>query len=88
VTPDVTMYHIEPTPRSPPLIIVDTPGFGDTRGVEQDKIIAKKIKELFSKKLDRIHSIAFVCIMSLERLTSIQEYVLASMTEMFGGDIA
>jgi len=44
VTQDVTMYHIEPTPRSPPLIIVDTPGFGDTRGVEQDKIIAKKIK--------------------------------------------
>lgn len=82
------MYHIQPTSRNPPLIIVDTPGFGDTRGAEQDKVVAKKIKELFSKKLDKIHSIAFVCISSLERLTSIQEYVLASMTEMFGGDVA
>jgi putative ribosome biogenesis GTPase RsgA len=33
VTNDVTMYHIEGTPRNPPHIVVDTPGFGDTRGL-------------------------------------------------------
>jgi hypothetical protein len=43
---------------------------------------------LFANKIDKIHSICFVCISSLERLTSIQEFVLASMTEMFGDDIA
>ena len=33
VTNKVTEYFIEGTPRNPPLMIIDTPGFGDTRGV-------------------------------------------------------
>jgi hypothetical protein len=34
VTNKVTTYHIEETPRNPPLVVIDTPGFGDTRGVD------------------------------------------------------
>ena len=74
--------------RNPPLIVVDTPGFGDTRGAAQDKIIANKIRNLFTDRLDKIHAVCFVCISTLERLTAIQEFVLASMTELFGGDVA
>ena len=34
-------YHIERTSQNPPLILIDTPGFGDTRGSAQDVIISK-----------------------------------------------
>ena len=40
VTNEVTEYYVEEIEgRSPPLLIIDTPGFGDTRGPDQDKII-------------------------------------------------
>jgi len=37
VTNDCTQYEIEGTTRTPPMIVIDTPGFGDTRGMGQDK---------------------------------------------------
>jgi len=70
------------------LIVVDTPGFGDTSGPKQDEIISAKLKSFFSTKLDKIHAICFVCISALERLSPTQEYILAKITEMFGGDVA
>ena len=35
-TEQVQKYRIKPTINLPPIILVDTPGFGDTRGIEQD----------------------------------------------------
>ena len=32
ITSDVTEYEIQGTASTPPLIIIDTPGFGDNRG--------------------------------------------------------
>ena len=34
VTKNVTEYFVEGTERNPPLIIIDTPGFGDNEGVD------------------------------------------------------
>ena len=42
-TEEVTIYEIKSNKGQPPLKIVDTPGFGDTRGLPRDKIIASKI---------------------------------------------
>ena len=73
------------------LIIVDTPGFGDTRGIERDKEITAQVKEFFSIQgnngIDQIHGIGFVTQSSLVRLTPTQKYVFDSILSIFGKDI-
>ena len=39
-------YHVKPHNDRPPLIIIDSPGFGDMRRINEDKRIVLKIKEL------------------------------------------
>ena len=74
------------------LTIVDTPGFCDTSGVEQDQKITSQIKDFFSLKgdggIDQIHGIGFVTQSALARLTSSQKYVFNSILSVFGKDIA
>ncbi len=37
MTDSVNVYNIKPHDGLPPIKIIDTPGFGDTRGIAQDK---------------------------------------------------
>ena len=73
------------------LTIIDTPGFGDTGGIERDKQITHQIKEFFSIPppggIDKIHGIGFVTQSSLPRLTHTQKYVFDSILSIFGHDI-
>ena len=46
-TSEVSVYNIyNPKTNKRPLRIIDTPGLGDTRGLEMDKEIPKKIKSV------------------------------------------
>ena len=47
-------------PHVAPIILVDTPGFGDTRGLAQDQLISKQIKDFFMNELDSINAVCFV----------------------------
>lgn len=87
-TSDVTLYQIKGTSKSPPLNIVDTPGFGDTRGLKQDQKIIDMMRDFFVKKLDVLHAVCFVAQSSLARLTLNQKYIFARIMEIFGEDIA
>ena len=86
-----TIYWHEESPVDYNLIIVDTPGFGDTRGIEQDKQIIAQIKDFFSLKgdagIDQIHGIGFVTQSQLPRLTQTQKYAFNSVLSVFGKDI-
>ncbi|RXN27904.1 Stonustoxin subunit alpha [Labeo rohita] len=72
------------------LTIVDTPGFGDTRGISHDQKITKQIQEFFSAPggIDRIDAVCFVVQASLARLTHTQKYIFDSILSIFGKDIA
>ncbi|XP_048013223.1 uncharacterized protein LOC125246312 [Megalobrama amblycephala] len=72
------------------LTIVDTPGFGDTRGISHDQKITKQIQEFFSNPggIDRIDAVCFVVQASLARLTHTQKYIFDSILSIFGKDIA
>ncbi|XP_067249339.1 uncharacterized protein [Chanodichthys erythropterus] len=72
------------------LTIVDTPGFGDTRGIAHDQKITKKIQEFFSNPggIDSIDAVCFVVQASLARLTHTQKYIFDSILSIFGKDIA
>ncbi|XDV26140.1 hypothetical protein PO909_029918 [Leuciscus waleckii] len=92
-TSEITAYQINHmdgyrVPYS--LTIVDTPGFGDTRGISHDQKITKQIQEFFSASggIDRIDAVCFVVQASLARLTPTQKYVFDSILSIFGKDIA
>uniref|UniRef100_W5NBM7 Fibronectin type-III domain-containing protein n=1 Tax=Lepisosteus oculatus TaxID=7918 RepID=W5NBM7_LEPOC len=72
------------------LTIVDTPGFGDTRGIGQDKIITQKIRDFFSDKngIVSLDAVCFVVQSALARLTHTQKYIFDSILSIFGKDIA
>ncbi|XP_060639360.2 uncharacterized protein [Anolis sagrei] len=91
-TSDVTAYVVNyqegfRVPYS--LTFIDTPGFGDTRGIEHDKLITEKIRKFFSipGSIDHIDSVCFVVQASSVRLTPSQRYIFDSVLSIFGKDI-
>lgn len=82
------------------LTIIDTPGFGDTRGIQRDELIMKQLKSFFSPDqanticsrspcgVAHLDGICFIAQASLPRLTSTQKYIFDSILSIFGKDIA
>jgi len=65
-----TFHKMKDSPVPDKLTIIDTPGFGDTRGLKRDKKITSQIKEFFSipdkdGRIDHLDSIGFVTQASL-----------------------
>ena len=72
--------------------VIDTPGFGDTEGIQKDKEIKEQIGSLFTAEghdgIDHIDAIGFVIQSSLVRLTASQRYVFNSILSLFGKNVA
>ena len=93
-TKDITAYTFYPMKGSAvpyTFTIIDTPGFGDTEGLERDRQITDQIKEFFSipppEGIDHLDGIGFVTQASLARLTPTQEYIFDSILSIFGKDV-
>ncbi|XP_063814162.1 uncharacterized protein LOC135054770 [Pseudophryne corroboree] len=71
------------------LTMIDTPGFGDTRGIGQDKKITEDIHAFFTadNDIDQIDAVCFVIKASSARLTSTQKYIFHAIFSIFGKDI-
>ena len=82
----VNIYNIKPQGNLPPIKLIDTLGFGDARGIAQDKIIRDQIVDTFKKRLNTINAICFVA-KSNERLTEGQRYIFTSILDLFGKDV-
>ncbi|CAI5676781.1 uncharacterized protein LOC102080283 [Oreochromis niloticus] len=92
-TSEVTVYkvnHQEGFQIEFSLTIVDTPGFGDTRGIERDREIVEQLRNLFSAQggVSEIDAVCFVAQAALARLTPTQKYVFDSVLSIFGKDVA
>ncbi|XP_029137778.2 uncharacterized protein [Labrus bergylta] len=92
-TSEVTVYkvnHQEGFKIDYSVTIIDTPGFGDTRGIERDREITDQLRNLFSSQrgVSEIDAVCFVAPASLARLTPSQKYVFDSVLSIFGKDIA
>lgn len=90
----ITVYKIYPTEGSRlsyTLNIIDTPGFGDTRGIERDNAIIDQIRQLFSATGDKgvlfIDAVCFIVKAPDARLTVVQKYIFSSIMSLFGKDI-
>ncbi|KAE8595262.1 hypothetical protein XENTR_v10015662 [Xenopus tropicalis] len=91
-TSDVNIYQLNHMPgfRVPySLAIIDTPGFGDTRGMGEDNHTMVKLKECFTSVfgINHIDGIYFVVKASTNRLTVSEKYVFDSVLSLFGRDI-
>ena len=70
------------------LVLIDTPGLGDTRGIDYDKKMIKNIEMLFnSKEVDSLNCVGFVAKAGDVRLTAEQKYIFESILQIFGKDV-
>jgi predicted GTPase len=90
----ITVYKIAPMKGSRlkyTLNIIDTPGFGDTRGIERDHAVVDQIRHLFSAKGEQgvlyLDAVCFIVKAPDARLTVVQKYIFHSIMSLFGKDI-
>ncbi|KAM9338649.1 uncharacterized protein ABDE67_018194 [Symphorus nematophorus] len=91
-TSDVIVYQIfgfedKTLPYS--LTIIDTPGYGDTRGIELDVIVRQKLLDLFRSE-DGVHEITAVGLVlkaSDNRVSDRLRYIFDSVASLFGKNI-
>uniref|UniRef100_A0A8C9XFG7 Uncharacterized LOC116067090 n=1 Tax=Sander lucioperca TaxID=283035 RepID=A0A8C9XFG7_SANLU len=91
-TSDVIVYQIfgfedKTLPYS--LTIIDTPGYGDTRGIEQDAIVSQRLLDLFHSEdgVHEINAVGLVMKASENRLSDRLRYIFDSVMSLFGKDI-
>ena len=94
-TDDVTAYTFPWQPDCPvpfSVTLIDTPGFGDVRGMDRDTLIIKQLESLFRNKdgcgIDSLNAVAFVVLSSLARLEATQQYVFDQILKLFGKNVA
>lgn len=71
--------------------LIDTPGFGDTRGLDYDKRIVDQVQELFTSNGKRgvatIDAVCFILKAPDARLNATQMYIFEAILSLFGNDI-
>ncbi|CAC5357656.1 unnamed protein product [Mytilus coruscus] len=72
--------------------LIDTPGFGDTKGLDQDSKIVSQIERLFtaantSISIKTIDAVCFILKAPDARLTESQKYIFESILALFGNDM-
>ncbi|XP_039541141.1 uncharacterized protein LOC120488458 [Pimephales promelas] len=85
----ITVYGFYIQESKTDLTIIDTPGYGDTRGVEKDKEIAKSLLVL-SKCDECIQTLDAVCLVikaTQNRLSDRQRYIFDAVQSLFGSNI-
>ena len=85
-----TIHHQDGFKIDYTLTIIDTPGFGDTRGIQKDKEIEMELRKIFDPQngcVDHLHAVGFVASASSARLTPTQKYIFTSILSLFGIDI-
>jgi septin family protein len=70
----VTAYNIDGINGYPLITIIDTPGFGDSRGMKFDDKIIEMIRDLFKNWIDSVNGICFVANATSAKLTTTQKY--------------
>ncbi|XP_036419564.1 uncharacterized protein LOC118803152 isoform X2 [Colossoma macropomum] len=88
-TTEVTVYEVFVQENQISVTIIDTPGYGDTRGAEYDEQVAENLFKLFKhdtgvKELD---AVCLVVKSTQNRLSDRQHYIFDAILSLFGKDI-
>ncbi|CAG5881702.1 unnamed protein product [Menidia menidia] len=71
------------------LTLIDTPGYGDTRGIEYDAVISRNLHDLFLSKdgVHEVHAVGLVLKAAENRLSDRLMYSFQSVMSLFGNDM-
>ncbi|XP_053195567.1 uncharacterized protein LOC128379955 [Scomber japonicus] len=87
ITYEIFGYEGKTLPYS--LTIIDTPGFGDTRGIKHDVIVSQRLFDLFRSDdgVKELSAVGLVLKATENRVSDRVRYIFDSVTSLFGKDI-
>ncbi|XP_017539892.1 uncharacterized protein LOC108412406 [Pygocentrus nattereri] len=88
-TSEITAYEIFSEEKLSSLTIIDTPGYGDTRGIDKDTEIAQNLHSLFLHEtgVKDLDAVCLVLKASQNRISEFQRYIFEAVLSLFGKDI-
>ncbi|KAL7856228.1 hypothetical protein AOLI_G00198320 [Acnodon oligacanthus] len=88
-TSEITAYEIFSEKKLTSLTIIDTPGYGDTRGIDKDMEIAQNLHDLFLHEtgVKDLDAVCLVLKASQNRISEVQRYIFEAVLSLFGKDI-
>ena len=86
-TDGVHIYYVKDY-ENKPVIIIDSQGYGDTRGKEYDDSLINSFKHIFSNVIDHINTALFIVKTNTNRIDVITRYIFSSVTSLFSEDIS
>ena len=85
-TSGATLYPNVQLSKSLTVTLIDTPGFGDSRGIEEDKKHSQKIVDAL-KEADFVNCICLVINGSMSRMNATLKYVLTEVTAILPREV-
>ncbi|XP_073692593.1 uncharacterized protein [Garra rufa] len=86
-TSEITMYEVFSVKSPISLTIIDTPGYGDTRGLDTDLEVALATLIQSKDGVCEVDAVCFVIQAAKNRLSDRQHYIISSILSLFGKDI-
>ena len=86
-TDGVHIYYLKDYDNNP-VILIDSQGFGDTRGKEYDEMLNKAFQYVFSNVIDHINAVGFIVKSNTNRIDISTKYIFSSVTSLFSEDIS
>ena len=86
-TDGVHLYYLKDY-NNKPIIIIDSQGYGDTRGPKEDEKITKAFSYVFTDLIDHINVACFISKATNNRLDTLTKYIFSSVTSLFSEDIS
>ena len=86
-TDGLHLYYIKDKNNNP-IILIDSQGFGDTRGKKYDESIKQAFEYTFDKLISHINIICFVARSDNPRLDKLTKYIFSFATSLFSDELS
>lgn len=85
-TEGLHLYYIKDSNQNP-IIIIDSQGFGDTRGNKYDDLLRETFEYAFNNIIKHLNTICFIAKSTDCRLDALTKYIFSCVTSLFSKDI-
>ena len=86
-TDGINLYYIKDYFNNP-FIIIDTQGFGDTRGKKYDELLRESFEYIFKNIIKHINIICFIAKSTDNKLDEQTKYIFSAITSLFAKDVS